>query len=145
MPQQGADLSTRLITTFQQCFAAGYLGVLATDSDSPTLPTGFLQQAVDVIATSQTDVVLGPSDDGGYYLIGLRQVHHELFASMPWSTPQVLTETLRRAEVKGLKVTCLPPWFDIDTPADLARLRDAVTQMQATAPQHTRRFFLERA
>ena len=75
VPQQGADLGARLANCFAHLFAAGYTGVLAIDSDSPTLPTDFLQQAVDLIATPQTDVVVGPSDDGGYYLIGLRQLH----------------------------------------------------------------------
>lgn len=145
IPQQGADLGARLANCFAHLFEAGYTGVLAIDSDTPTLPTDFLQQAIDLIATPQTDVVLGPSDDGGYYLIGLRQLHRELFKKMPWSTAQVLPETMRRAEAKGLKVVCLPPWFDVDTPAELERLRIALMRKEGTIPHDTQRFFMERA
>jgi rSAM/selenodomain-associated transferase 1 len=140
--QQGAELGARLANCFVHLLAAGYTGVLAIDSDTPTLPTAFLQQAVDLIAMPQTDVVLGPSEDGGYYLIGLRHPHHELFESMPWSTASVLPETLRRAEARGLKVTCLPTWFDVDTAAEVERLRAELVRVDGTVAQHTRRFLL---
>src|SRR5439155_15870223 len=96
---------------------------LAIESDTPSLPLGFLRQALDLVVTPEIDVVLGPTEDGGYYLIGLRTVHRDLFEAMAWSTSQVLPETLRRAAAKGLRVACLPTWYDIDTPDDLARLR----------------------
>jgi rSAM/selenodomain-associated transferase 1 len=143
--QQGADLGARLANCFAHLFEAGYAGVLAIDSDTPTLPTDFLRQAIDLIATPQTDVVLGPSDDGGYYLIGLRQLHRELFEKMAWSTAQVLPETIRRAETKGLKVVCLPTWFDVDTPAEFERLRAALMRQEGDIPHYTQRFFMERA
>ncbi|MFQ5881480.1 MAG: TIGR04282 family arsenosugar biosynthesis glycosyltransferase [Candidatus Methylomirabilales bacterium] len=143
--QRGTDLGTRLANSFDQLFAKGYGGALVIDTDTPTLPAGFLQQALDLIATQQIDVVLGPSEDGGYYLIGLRTLHRELFEEMAWSTAQVLPETIRRAEAKGLKIACLPPWFDIDTPDDLERLKVSLVRMEGIAPSHTRRFFMERA
>lgn len=145
IPQQGADLGERLANSFAQCFAAGYTGVLAIDSDTPTLPTDFLQQAVHLIATPQTEVVIGPTEDGGYYLIGLRALHRELFADMAWSTAAVVPETRQRAAAKGLQIAWLPPWFDIDTVEDLQRLRAMLTQTTATEPRHTRQFFLEYA
>jgi rSAM/selenodomain-associated transferase 1 len=145
VPQQGADLGARLANSFDQLFAKGCTGALAIDSDTPTLPTDFLQQARDLIATPDVDVVLGPSEDGGYYLIGLRTLHQELFEEMPWSTAQVLPETIRRAEAKGLKIVCLPPWFDVDTPDDLERLKASLAKRERTEPRHTRRFFMERA
>jgi rSAM/selenodomain-associated transferase 1 len=140
--QQGAGLGARLANCFAHLLAAGYTGVLAIDSDTPTLPTAFLQQAVDLITRPQTDVVLGPSEDGGYYLIGLRYPHRELFEGMAWSTSSVLPETLRRAEARGLKVTCLPPWFDVDTAAEVERLRAELRQADDTIARHTRRFLL---
>jgi hypothetical protein len=143
LPQHGNDLGARLANIFAHLFAAGYTGVLAIDSDTPTLPTEYLQQAVERVALPQTDVVLGPSDDGGYYLIGLRTLHPELFEDIPWSTAAVLPETRRRAAAKRLTVTDLPVWFDIDTSADLERLRTTVLQSVAAAPYHTRQFFLE--
>jgi hypothetical protein len=143
IPQQGADLGARLANTFAHLFATGYTGVLAIDSDTPTLPTAFLQQAVARLALPHNDVVLGPSEDGGYYLIGLRALHRELFEDMPWSTAAVIAETKRRAAAKGLTVTDLPTWFDIDTPEELARLRTSLLQSAVGVPYHTRQFFLE--
>ena len=119
--------------------------MLAIDSDTPTLPTDFLQQAVHLIATPETEVVIGPTEDGGYYLIGLRALHRELFADMPWSTAAVVPQTRQRAAAKGLQIAWLPPWFDIDTVEDLQRLRAMLTQTTATEPRHTRQFFLEYA
>jgi rSAM/selenodomain-associated transferase 1 len=143
IPQQGTDLGTRMATCFAQLFAEGYREILLTGSDLPTLPTAYLRQAIDLIMTPQNDVVLGPSEDGGYYLIGLRQLYRQLFAEIHWSTDQVLRETLRRAEVKQLRVACLPPWFDVDTTADLERLQTRLAEMQDSAPWHTRQFFLQ--
>jgi hypothetical protein len=141
LPQQGDDLTARLLSMFATLFGLGYTGVIATDSDSPTLPLQFLQQAVDLLANPEVDVVLGPSADGGYYLIGLRQVYPVLFEDMPWSTSVVCAETLRRAESAGLRVVCLPSWFDIDTAADLERLRQQMAEMGEAAPRYTRQFF----
>ena len=143
IPQQGDDLGARLANSFAQCFAAGYTSVLAIDSDTPTLPRAFLQQAVDRIALPQTHVVVGPTEDGGYYLIGLRTLHREFFDNMAWSTAAVVPETKRRAEAMGLKITWLPAWFDIDTAEDLQRLRATLLQTSAAEPRHTQQFFLE--
>ncbi|MFQ5846730.1 MAG: TIGR04282 family arsenosugar biosynthesis glycosyltransferase [Candidatus Methylomirabilales bacterium] len=142
VPQQGTDLGTRLASSFDQLFGKGYGGALAIDSDTPTLPTDFLAKALDRLATPATDIVLGPSEDGGYYLIGLRELRRELFEDMPWSTAQVLRETIRRAETRGLTVECLPPWFDIDTAEDLERLRGSLRNAEGSAPRHTRRFLI---
>lgn len=143
--QAGDGLSARLTYVFRQLLDRGHTGVIATDSDSPTLPTKHLQHAVHRLAAPGTDVVLGPSDDGGYYLIGLRQLRPALFDAMPWSTPQVYDETLRRAGELGVRVTSLARWYDVDTPAEFERLRAEVAGLGAAAPQHTRRFFVERA
>lgn len=139
--QRGADLGARLANSLVELLERGHRAALAIDSDTPTLPLGFLEQALDLVRT--TDVVLGPTEDGGYYLIGLRTAHRELFETMAWSTSQVLPETIRRAQAKGLRVALLPPWYDIDTPADLVRLRDALTG-SSDGPRHTRRFLRER-
>jgi uncharacterized protein len=141
--QRGADLGDRLAGSLGELLR-GHRGAIAIDSDTPTLPVAFLQQAVDLIATPGVDVVLGPTEDGGYYLIGLRAIHRELFESMAWSTNAVLPETIRRADAKGLRVTCLSPWYDIDTPEDLGRLRAEVAAPGSNAPRHTRTFLMER-
>jgi rSAM/selenodomain-associated transferase 1 len=144
LPQRGPDLGARLANSFDHLFAGGYAGALLIDSDTPTLPIGFLQQALDLIATPTTDLVLGPSDDGGYYLIGLRKLYPELFERITWSTAQVMPETIRRAEAAGLKVATLPLWFDVDTPDDLERLNVSLKSSEGEVAQHTRGFFKER-
>jgi uncharacterized protein len=144
LAQRGPDLGARLANSFAHLFAAGHAAAFAIDSDTPTLPNAHLEQAMALIATPGIDVVLGPSEDGGYYLIGLRALYRELFEDMPWSTSQVVPETRRRAEAKGLKVATLPPWFDIDTPEDLKRLQASLAGPPGNAPRHTRRFFMER-
>jgi rSAM/selenodomain-associated transferase 1 len=142
--QRGADLGDRLANSLGELLNRGHHGAMAIDSDTPTLPVGFLQQAVDLVTTPGIDVVLGPTQDGGYYLIGLRAMHRELFEAMAWSTNAVLPETIRRADAKGLRVACLPPWYDIDTPEDLGRLRAEVAASGGDATRHTRTFLLER-
>ena len=138
LPQTGDGLSARLSNMVEQVLDTEHRGVIGTDSDSPTLPANHLQEAVDCLAAGGTDVVLGPSDDGGYYLIGLQRPYPELFNDMPWSTPQVYGETLRRAKELGLRVAALPPWYDVDTPAELSRLQAEVSALGAAAPRHTR-------
>ncbi|MBI3030736.1 MAG: TIGR04282 family arsenosugar biosynthesis glycosyltransferase [Candidatus Rokubacteria bacterium] len=141
--QRGPDLGARLANGFAEFLGNGHAGAVAIDSDTPTLPTEYLAEAVARLRRGDADLVLGPSEDGGYYLIGLRAPHPELFEGIRWSTPEVMPETLRRAEAKGLRVALLPTWYDVDTPADLARLRAALAGSQTPTPQHTRRFLTE--
>ena len=83
-------------------------------SDSPTLPAGYLAGAFDVLAWDEADVVLGPCDDGGYYLIGLGLPQPRLLQEVSMSTPHVLRDTLALAAAAGLRVALLSPWYDID-------------------------------
>ncbi len=145
LPQRGVDLGARMAHCFAQLFHRGYTDVLLMGSDLPTLPQDVLWQALDLMAQPQTDVVLGPSEDGGYYLIGLRTLHRELFEAMTWSTSRVLAETVERAETKGLQVAYLPDWFDVDTPEDLERLHAALRQNRDSVPEQTQRFLRQRA
>jgi uncharacterized protein len=141
IPQQGCDLGARMADCFAQLFARGYTRVLLTGSDLPTLPAEIFHQALALLNTPETDVVLGPSEDGGYYLIGLRTLYPAVFDDMIWSTPQVFADTVRRAERLGLSVALLPRWYDIDAPADLIRLRDTVMQDPTGSLRHTHCFF----
>ena len=140
VPQRGPDLGARLHGILTHLLAAGHAGAMAVDSDTPTLPARFLQQAVDCLTRPGPDVVLGPTEDGGYYLIGVRHPHRELFDAMPWSTPEVLEVTLRRAAAAGLRAACLPSWFDVDTPDDLERLSKSINVDEATSAPETERF-----
>lgn len=145
LPQRGDDLGARLVSSFDWFFAEGYPAAAFVDSDSPTLPREFLLQALDLVASPDVDVVLGPSADGGYYLIGLRKACPELFTHMPWSTPRIFAETTARAARLGLRVASLPPWFDVDTGLDLERLESSLRSTPGPAPRHTRRFLDGRA
>ena len=145
MPQQGDDLGDRMAVCFTRSFALGYHRVLLIGSDLPTLPADYLQQAVALAAKPLIDLVIGPSEDGGYYLIGLRRLHRALFDNMPWSTDNVFAETVRRAEASGLHVARLPPWYDVDTPADLKRLRANLTRQANSTGRHTLQFLHDQA
>ena len=118
-PQEGADLGERMARAFDRGFDAGFEVVLLRGSDSPDLPGALLLQARDVLAAGKAQVALGPSLDGGYYLVGLRAPQPELFRGQVWSTATVLAETLSRAEGLSLKVHLLPSWPDLDTYDDL--------------------------
>ena len=89
---------------------------------------------------SQVDGVIGPSEDGGYYLIGLRKPSPELFSGIAWSTPKVFEQTMTRARAQRLRITTLPRCWDVDTPEDLERLRRWGLSRPRTDLTHTRRF-----
>jgi len=117
---EGADIGECLHSVTDQLFAEGFARVVAINSDGPTLPAEYLERAVEMLTTS--DVVLGPAEDGGYYLIGLRQRQPGLFQKISWSTAHVAAETLALAAALGLTVAQLPQWYDVDTPVELERL-----------------------
>lgn len=139
VPQRGADLGERLANLLAELAARGHPGAMAIDSDSPTLPMAYVAEAARVLAAGAADVALGPAEDGGYYLVGVRAPRPELFGDIPWSTEQVLALTLERARAVGLRVHLLPPWFDVDTEPDLRRLHAAMTAAGG-GPPRTYRF-----
>ena len=139
--QRGDDLGARLAHAFEDLLADGAPWAIVIGSDVPTLPSAVLAAAVERVAGA--DLVLGPSEDGGYYLIGLREPRAALFADMAWSTEVVFEETMRRARALGLAIGLLPAWFDVDTAADLERL-EASLAAPGSGARHTRRFFAER-
>jgi rSAM/selenodomain-associated transferase 1 len=123
-PQQGEDLGERLANIFIKLFAEGYEQVHIINSDSPDMPCSLVVESTKLLESPQTDLVLGPCDDGGYYLIGLKKPTPELFQDIPWSTDRVLALTLERARTSGLSCALLKPWYDIDTCDDLVRFLD---------------------
>ncbi len=138
----GADIGDCLSQVLGRLLTDGHSQAIALNSDGPTLPAAYLRQAI--ARLDDADVVLGPSEDGGYYLIGLTQPQPELFQGIEWSTEQVTTQTVARAEAMGLSVALLPPWYDVDTAADLDRLWAELATLPAEALPHTRRFFAHR-
>ena len=137
LPVQGEDIGVCLEQVLAELLARGFAKALALNSDGPSLPLGHVQQAVN--ALDRADLVLGPSEDGGYYLIGLRSVQPQLFRGIDWSTDRVTMQTLQRAEELGWQVSLLPSWYDIDTPDDLARLERELGNLPLNALPNTRR------
>jgi rSAM/selenodomain-associated transferase 1 len=124
MPQRGADLGARMSSLLGDLLVDGHPGGLIMGADSPTLPIGYVAEAARALAEDRADLVIGPAEDGGYYLIGLRRAQPALFADVPWSTNRVTELTTDRARRLGLRLHVLPEWFDVDTESDLLRLRD---------------------
>lgn len=128
--QPQADLGARMQAAFAHHFTANAdLPLLLVGTDCPAMAPGHLQQAAAALQTH--DVVLIPAEDGGYVLIGMRRLVPEAFADMAWSTPQVLADTRARLQAAGVNWCELPTLWDVDEPADWARLR-ALTAPSAT-------------
>lgn len=146
VPQRGDGFGERLLAAAEDILAIGYGAVCLIDSDSPTVPAEAYEQAVQALQAPGDRVMLGPSDDGGYYLIGLKQAHAAPFENITWSTSSVLEETLERCGTAGLEVVLLPTWYDVDDAATLdvlklellERRRPKFAAMQGYAAPRTR-------
>lgn len=136
--QAGANLGERLDRLLTTALNAGARKAVVMGSDSPSLPAAYIAQAF--IALDAHDVVLGPCDDGGYYLIGLTRPQPRLLREVQMSTPFVLRDTLALSAALGLRTALLPPWYDIDTVAELNRLRAELAEAPPITALHTRRF-----
>jgi rSAM/selenodomain-associated transferase 1 len=122
LPQRDGDLGRKMHLAIADLLALGYDAAILTGADLPSLPPGILAGAAHILTQHAADVVIGPALDGGYYLIGARAPHAQLFEGIPWSTPQVFSLTMERAAALGLKVHLLPPWYDVDNTSSLEAL-----------------------
>ncbi len=120
--QRGDGFGERLLAAAQDILRCGYRAVCLIDSDSPTLPREVLAHAVAELQKPGDRVVLGPSNDGGYYLIGLKTARAEPFNDIAWSTERVAEQTRERCREAGLETVDLPMWYDVDDAASLATL-----------------------
>ncbi|UOG76881.1 TIGR04282 family arsenosugar biosynthesis glycosyltransferase [Hymenobacter tibetensis] len=116
------NLGQKMQAAFARAFAAGATAVLIIGTDCPGLTEEVLQQAYTALATH--DVVIGPAEDGGYYLLGMRELYEDLFADKSWSTESVLMHTLADADRLGLRVAQLPTLRDVDDIDDLRAWRE---------------------
>lgn len=107
-------------------------GALALGADAPALPRAHLETAL--VALETADAVIGPASDGGYWCLGLRRCPPGLLRDLPWSAPDTAARTRDRLVASGLAVTTVGEWFDVDEPADLLRLREALASDPAAAP-----------
>ncbi len=124
LPPRRIGLGDALFDAAEDLLAAGYGAACLVNADSPTLPTGALVAAARALAAPGDRLVLGPAEDGGYYLIGLKQPHRRLFEDIAWSTERVYRQTLDRAAEIGLDAVTLAAWYDVDDVASLRRLVD---------------------
>ena len=122
MRQRGDSLGKRMHTLFRDLFDLRYESVVLVGSDIPRITLAMIEQAFRLLEIGECDVALGPSDDGGYYLAGLREPRGALFQHISWSTTDVLHQTLGQAAAVGLRVSMVQSAYDIDVGTDLERL-----------------------
>jgi uncharacterized protein len=137
LEQPGTGLADALADAFDHELAEGFQRVVLIGSDNPTLPGRLVDEACS--ALDVYDVSLGPTTDGGYYLIGLREPHLGMFDAIDWSTPRVYAQTLANARRLNLRVHAVPEWYDVDEPPDLERLERELSVCPAGTAPHTRR------
>jgi rSAM/selenodomain-associated transferase 1 len=136
LDQQGNDLGERMDGIVKTLLGSGCSDVVLIGTDIPTLPASYVNDAFDILKrrAPQTDVVLGPSEDGGYYLIGLSRRIPQLFQSVPWSTQKVFEITLQKIRDLNLKCEILPQWFDVDDLNHLKALKAQLARQPDLAP-----------
>ncbi len=150
--QRGDGFGERLHLAAMDILACGFGAVCLIDSDSPTVPTAAFAAAVAALQAPGDRVVLGASDDGGYYLIGLKQAHAAPFERITWSTGSVFSETVERVREAGLELVELPVWYDVDDAATLRVLeaellegkRPGFAESDGYDAAHTRQFLRAR-
>ncbi len=128
LSQKGDNLGERMRNAFNQSFAEGAKRVVIIGTDSPTLPTSYIQKAFDVL--KKIPIVIGPTFDGGYYLLGLSKQNDDIFDGVEWSTSRVFGQTLTRIKSLNTQVYVLPPWYDVDTSEDLEFLKSHLLAMR---------------
>jgi uncharacterized protein len=137
--QSGNGLGDALSSAFERHLAEGFQRVVLISSDNPTLPLERIQAGC--AALGNHDVSIGPTTDGGYYLIGMRSAHLGVFQNIEWSTPRVYAQTLGRARGLGLRVHAVRKWYDVDEPPDLVRLGRDLGALAPGVARHTRAVF----
>jgi len=137
LSQSEGDLGMRMHNIFSVLFAKEYKNVILIGADLPPVPLDYFAQAYDYLDGPEPRVVLGPSRDGGYYLVGLNRPMPAMFENMTWSHDQVFTQTVTKLADLGIETRQLPIWFDIDTPDDLQILMTRVDDRQNVSMKNT--------
>ena len=132
--QKGENLGERMRQAFADRFEEGYERVVIIGSDSPTLPPAYIAQAL----RSDKEVAIGPSTDGGYYLIGMAGKVTDIFGRVSWGTDRVLSETLNALKGQRAEAELLPVWYDVDLPEDLRFLKTHLEWMAHVGLQEGR-------
>jgi uncharacterized protein len=134
--QTEGDLGARMEHAFATLFAKGHKKIILIGGDLPPVPLAYFVEAFEFLSGAEPRVVLGPSRDGGYYLVGLNRRLPEIFQNMTWSHDRVLAQTVAKLASLEIPVHQLPLGFDVDTPDDVERLclldATAATQIKST-------------
>lgn len=138
-PQTGNDLGERMHQAIEHILRSGFKRVVLIGSDLPHLQEDAILSGFDILQDG-ADVVLGPCEDGGYYLVGVTEPHPEIF-NLPMSNPYVLARTRQRIDQLGLRLELLPENFDVDTYRDLLQLKNTLHLHEAIPAMHTRAWF----
>jgi len=133
LPQRGVDLGARMENAFRKCFAMGYREVVVIGTDTPWMGAERVRRAFAELKAN--DVVIGPAEDGGYYLLGTRRMVTEIFRGIPWSTERVLGLTLKKTAALKLRTKLLRRDFDLDRPEDLKRAAGMFKRRPQAAPR----------
>jgi len=136
-PQRGEDLGERMQEIFVELWRRGHRNLVLIGSDVPAVPLDFFQETYSALNCEDKRVVFGPSQDGGYYLVGMNQPTPQIFERMTWSHDRVLVQTTEKLTRLGMAVKLLPTWFDIDTIEDLKRLQTISDPAVRNAMQET--------
>jgi rSAM/selenodomain-associated transferase 1 len=126
IPAWFSNFGVCLLHAIEQMFARGHSAAVVLNADSPTLPTALLNETAAMLAQPGDRAVLGPSSDGGYYLLGLKAAHRRMFEDIAWSTERVAEQTRERARDIGLPLHVLPQWYDVDDVGSLQRLHGEI-------------------
>lgn len=138
--QEGQTLGARMLKAFQFAAQSGAEKTVIIGTDSPTLPARIIEKAFRML--KRNDLVVGPSVDGGYYLIGMKAPRMEIFKGVQWSSASVLKKTLDNAELAGMTTALLDEWYDVDDRMGLERLKnDLATIKDKNIAVNTRVFF----
>jgi len=142
LPQKGHNLGERMKNAFMYSFDKGSQRTVIIGTDSPTLPLSYIRDAFD--ALKEVPVTIGPTFDGGYYLIGLSEQNAAIFDGVDWSTSRVFSQTLTKIQAINKQLYVLPPWYDVDTSDNLEFLRSHILAMKMSGnediPEKTLQF-----
>ncbi len=141
--QRGNDFGERLLHAIEDLLRIGFDSCCLIDSDSPTVTPHAFAAAVEFLRAGGYRLILGPSDDGGYYLIGMKALHRRVFEDIDWSSERVLAQTVERAREIGLPVETLPVFSDVDDRAGLRRLCDELLGNDNNSSAPTTKAFLQ--
>lgn len=139
-PQSGADLGARMNAVFDELLRRGHRNLVLIGSDLPAVPVTILNDAFQALEAERQRVVLGPSRDGGYFLIGMNRPTPEIFSGMSWSHDRVFSQTTEKLASLGIDCETLEGWFDLDTVEDIDLLRSYPDPAVHAAMKRTVRF-----